>query len=262
MSTARWVLVGLFGLGFGLSVAPSARADVASGTSTEAATPKKWVAYLHGRGEDGWGGEFRAPQGWGTVDIRYNATTATLEESNIGVTKALREVCTNGNQCIIVAYSNGAVQAGKSLDVAPDLADGVLYVETAGAAMGGSELVNLCGVGSVLGMCYPNGVDVTLSVTGARAAYDHNSSVPWYHVGGNTNWLNRMWYATAAILPGNDDGVVAFHSTFGCRGSGAQNVTCAKFAGHNVDTACAPCAGGICRGEDHWATRAFAVQCF
>ncbi|MFO0675376.1 MAG: hypothetical protein U0169_02505 [Polyangiaceae bacterium] len=267
MATARWAFTCALGLASIFTSGRDAAAADTTATSAEAA-PTKWVAYLHGRGEDGWGGEFRAPAGWGTVDIRYNATTATLAEANVGVTKALRDVCTNGNQCVIVAYSNGTMQAGRSLDIAPDLADGVLYVESGGAAIGGSELVSLCGVGTVLGavsgwdICYPNGVDATLSVSGARAAFDHNSVVPWYHVGGNTNWLNRMWYVTAAILPGDDDGVVAFHSAFGCRASGSQTTSCSKFGGHFLDTWCSPCPGGVCRGEDHWATRGYAVQCF
>mgnify|MGYP002780935906 CR=1 FL=1 len=252
-----WLLLGVLFLA--TMVGLEGRADAATG---------RWVVYLHGRGEGGWGGGLAAPEGWGTVDLRYNATTATLAQANAGVTDGLRRFCSGDNVCIVVAYSNGSLQIGRTLAVAPDAVENLLYVQGTGAAMGGSELASDCKIAEFFtklvgqSICYPTGVDATLTPSGARAAYDHNSPRPWYLVGGRTGALNWIWYATSLFLPGSHDGVVAYHSAFGCTQAGRKSASCAKFQGLNLDPVCAPCRGAECGGDDHFAMKGRGAACF
>jgi pimeloyl-ACP methyl ester carboxylesterase len=236
---------------------------IASSFAVEATAGDRTVVYVHGRTESGWSGGFRAPTGYKTLDLRYNGTTATLAQANVGVTAELRKRCSGGNVCVVVAHSNGTLQVGRTVATAPDAIDGLLYVEATGAAMGGSELIDSCGLAKLIGQsCYPNGVDATLTVTAARAAFDHNSHVPWYHLAGNTDFRNRMWWLTAAMLPGNDDGVVAYHSALGCANAGSQTLACRRYEGHFMDTACDVCVGGECGGIDHFGIAAKGTRCF
>ena len=223
-----------------------------------------YVVYVHGRSQTTWDANaVHAIDGFAPAFVEYNSTTATLAQANATVRAQLASYCSGPNVCIVVAYSNGGLQVGYTQAYYPEALANALYVEAGASAAGGSELLNgfTSAVGSVLGATYPSGVDATLSVSGARNAYNHNltAGVVTYHLGGNTDWRNALWYATAAFLPGNDDGVVAFASAFGCSASGSQSATCAKYTGHQLDTGAGArsdsrrCPNAICGAVDHFS---------
>jgi hypothetical protein len=242
--------VGAAVVGCLMLVAASAQAD-------------NFVVYVHGRSQTSWDANAVYPvEGFTAAFVEYNATTATLAQANVAVRAQLASYCSGSNVCIVVAYSNGGLQVGYTQAYYPEALANALYVEAGASAAGGSELLNgfTSAVGGVLGATYPNGVDATLSVSGARNAYNHNltAGVVTYHLGGNTDWRNAIWYATAALLPGNDDGVVSFASAFGCSASGSQSATCAKYTGHQLDTGAGArsnsrrCPNAICGSVDHF----------
>jgi len=222
-----------------------------------------YVVYVHGRTQTTWDASAVHPvAGFAPAFVEYNSTTATLAQANVAVRAQLAQYCSGANSCIVVPYSNGALQVGYTQAYYPEALENALYIEAGASAAGGSELLNgfTSLAGQILGATYPNGVDATLSVSGARNAYNHNltAGVVTYHLGGNTDWRNGLWYATAAFLPGNDDGVVSFASAFGCSSAGSQPATCAKYTGHQLDLAAGArgdgrrCPNGVCGSVDHF----------
>lgn len=231
---------------------------------TAPARGANYVVYVHGRAQTSWDESAVHPiAGFSPAFVNYNATTATLAQANVDVRAGLARYCSGENVCIVVAYSNGALQVGYTQAYYPEALGNALYVEAGGSAAGGSELLNgfTSLVGRVLGATYPTGVDATLSVSGARNAYNHNlhAGIATYHIGGDTNWRNGLWYVDGAFLPGNDDGVVTFASAFGCAASGSQPPSCAKYAGHSLDPSTSSgrdpkrCPGAVCSSVDHYA---------
>jgi hypothetical protein len=222
----------------------------------------QYVVHVHGRGQNGWGDNpmYAAP-GWQAVGVAYNATTATLAQANAQLRPQLATYCAGANACILVAYSNGALQVGYTQANYPEALENALYVEAGGSAAGGTDLLNdwTSEVASWFGQSYPAGVDATLTVSAARNAYNHSLSagIPTYHLGANTDWTDKLFWATAALLPGNDDGAVAFHSAFGCAVAGSQKETCGRFAGHFLDQWAVAsgdarsCPSGVCKSIDH-----------
>lgn len=222
-----------------------------------------YVVYVHGRSQDDWDRSAVYPiSGFTPAFVEYNATTATLAQANVDVRTQLGQYCSGANACIVVSYSNGGLQVGYTQAYYPEVLANALYVEAGADASGGSELLNgfTSLAGQVFGATYPNGVDATLSVSAARNAYNHNLSagLVTYHLGGNTDWHNGLWYVTAAFLPGDDDGVVSYASAFGCTSSGSQKTSCAKYTGHQIDLQASArkdkrsCSGGVCGSVDHF----------
>jgi hypothetical protein len=244
-------LTSALSIGLALAVTPSV------------SSAAQYVVHVHGRGQNGWGDNPMFGQtGWQTVSVTYNSTTATLAQANAQLRPQLASFCTGVNKCIIVAYSNGALQLGYTQANFPSVIANALYIEAGGAASGGTELLNnwTSEVGSWLGQTYPDGVDKTLTVSGARNAYNHSLSagLTTYHLGGNTGPGNGLWWVTSGFISGDDDSVVPFASAFGCSSSGSQTENCTKFTGHRTDTFANVsgnswnCPNGVCGGVDHF----------
>ena len=238
-------------------------AALGSTLAASAAQADNYVVYVHGRSQTTWNASAVHPiDGFAPAFVEYNATTATLAQANVDVRAQLGRYCSGTNACIVVAYSNGGLQVGYTQAYYPEALENALYVEAGASAAGGTELLNgfTSLAGQVLGITYPSGVDATLSVSGARNAYNHEltAGVATYHLGGNTDWHNGLWYATAAFLPGDDDGVVSFTSAFGCSSPGKQSSSCAKYTGHQLDLGAGArgnsrrCANAECGSVDHF----------
>jgi hypothetical protein len=176
--------------------------------------------------------------GPGTVNAGVNKKSANwdgynrIADQNIHVRNALDCYCTGANWCYIAAHSAGNLQIGYALDfyggsarpvtTAVPNAQGqcsasgatqtgwnIKWVDIAGGAGGGSELANA----GEWALSEPLVSDLKTST--ARALYNHN------------NTRGAMFYMFAAakgtlysfLLPGQDDEVVAYHSSGGVSGS-------------------------------------------
>jgi hypothetical protein len=121
-----------------------------------------------------------------------------------------------GDSCTIVCHSAGCPIAGKVLD---QYGEGgsrwrINRVLTLGSAEGGTEIANTSFVVDTLLALLVGGPSAVYLNTGSvRGAYDHNDTAgaPFLHVAG----YDGGWFGTALVLPGQDDGVVAFHSACG-----------------------------------------------
>jgi hypothetical protein len=156
-----------------------------------------------------------------------------IADQNYLVRNALDCFCTGPNWCYVAAHSAGDLMIGYALALyggsdryrknpVPDAggacanSDGgtqtgwnIKWIDIAGGAAGGSELADL----GDWAITEPLVSD--LKTATARAMYDH----------GNTRGLTFAMYAGAkgtlysALLPGQDDEVVAYHSTGGVSGN-------------------------------------------
>lgn len=158
-----------------------------------------------------------------------------ISDQNYRVRDALDCYCTGTNWCYVAAHSAGNLQIGYALSMfggsarpkqnAVPNANGqcsaatgggtqtgwnIKWVDVAAGAAGGSELSN---VGS-WAVSEPLVGDLKTST--ARAMYDHNQtrSKMFYMYAGSKGTLY------SAILPGQDDEAVAYHSAGGVSGSG------------------------------------------
>ncbi len=115
----------------------------------------------------------------------------------------LNNNCRN-ESCTIICHSTGCAITGKAIaDFGGRSNWKINRVLTMGSAEGGSELANLARlVGS-------NGRYITPSIV--RGAYNHNETrgVTFYTAAGFDGNINSF------LLPGEDDGVVAYHSACG-----------------------------------------------
>jgi hypothetical protein len=103
----------------------------------------QYVVHIHGRGSSNWGnGPMYVQAGWQGVGVNYNATTSTLAQANAQLRPQLAQYCSGANSCIIVAYSNGALQLGYTQANYPSVLANAIYAEAGGSAAGGTELLN------------------------------------------------------------------------------------------------------------------------
>lgn len=155
-----------------------------------------------------------------------------ISTTNDGVRKALDCYCTGSNWCYVAVHSAGNLQIGYALSkygstprnatavptdgVCAGVSGGaaqtgwnIKFVDVAAGAAGGSELAD----NGAWAMSEELVQD--LKTTTARALYDHNI----------TQGVNLYMYAgakgavTSAVLKGQNDSVVAYHSTGGTSGA-------------------------------------------
>jgi hypothetical protein len=159
-----------------------------------------------------------------------------IADTNGAVRNALDCYCTGTNFCYVAAHSAGNAQIGYALSLygassrtkknATPNASGVCgaaatggtqtgwnikWVDVGGGAAGGSELANL-GYWAV-----GDGITADLRTSTMRALYNHNTTQ------GKTFFMFAGAKGTAysGVLPGQDDEVVAYHSTGGLSATGS-----------------------------------------
>ncbi|MCS6985419.1 MAG: hypothetical protein NZM25_09895 [Leptospiraceae bacterium] len=138
------------------------------------------------------------PREWGTCRAQTNLWTVLYNQ------------CRAPNNCKIICHSAGCYAVDYLLSTFPNITSTsghnvrINFVMAIGSATGGSELADLAFWASS-GM-------VNALKTGNARAFNHNitQGIPIWHIAGFNGW----WY-TAAMLPGEDDGAVAFHSECG-----------------------------------------------
>lgn len=160
---------------------------------------------------------------------------SSISSTNGGIRNALDCYCTGANYCYIAVHSAGDLQIGYALSLYGGSArykknatpnssgvcgntDGttqtgwnIYWVDVASGASGGSELAN---VGQVF---TGKAIDTDLKTGNARALYNHNTtrSRTFYNFAGASGTLY------SAILPGQDDEAVSYHTTGGVASTGS-----------------------------------------
>lgn len=218
-----------------------AMATVLGLASTEALATN-YTLWIHGRSPsfttakgnyNSWAywGSSATVAGVNKKSVNWGGEDATaLTTNNTYVIRALDCFCTGANWCYIAAHSAGDLQIGYSLansgsstrykkNATPDATGtcgnltgsptqvgwNIKWIESAGGAGGGSELANLA---SAVWADTP--LTRQMTTTAARALYNHNTtSVMFNMLAGAKGTLY------SGTLPGQDDEVIAYHSSGG-----------------------------------------------
>lgn len=200
--------------------------------------------WIHGRAPKGGGtpGDYRDFSYWGSASESAGADKQAVNwggrdrvsESNGWIRNALDCFCTGENWCVVAAHSAGDVQIGYALahyggsdrevmDGQPDgsgLCTGtgstqtgwnIKWVSVAGGASGGTELADL-GEWAV-----SDPLTSDLRTDTARSLYDHGSTQGiWVY-----RFAGAKGTAYSGVLPGQDDEVIAYHSSGGMAKTGS-----------------------------------------
>jgi hypothetical protein len=198
--------------------------------------------WINGKGGGGVVGNYNDFKYWGpsTVNAGVNKKAVnwdgynTIASQSGKIRDALDCFCTGANWCYVATHSAGDLMMGYTManyggstrhkkNASPNTAgqcgnsDGstqtgwnIKWVRAASGAAGGSELAN-SGTWVV-----SDPIVKDLVTTTARAMYDHNNTRNiWFYM-----YAGAKGTLYSGILPGQDDEVVAYHSTGGVSGSG------------------------------------------
>ena len=184
------------------------------------------------------------------VDQRSDQAAAVNDLKN-----TLDQHCMGTNWCYLMAYSNGGAVTTEALSVYGNRWK-IAWVFTTAGNQGGSELANLGWMSELFGGC--DLADEVSPSVHRRPGFNHNAvPVSVYNVGGDGWCWGCGAGATHALLPGNDDGVVAPHSTWSYTSTGGYDHGCQSTQWSNHLTAYR-CEGV---GEDHFKVKTQHVQC-
>lgn len=217
---------------------------IALAAAAGAAQAADYTLWVKGRGDGGAPGNHQDWTYWGpprpagtnprTVNWDGRSRIAT---QNRYLRDALDCYCTGPNWCTIAAYSAGDAMIGYALDLygasqrrkktpQPDAAgrctdsDGstqagwnIKRVHVAAGAAGGTELADL----GAWAVSEPLVAD--LKTKTMRAMYNHNETrgVPFFMYAGSNGSVQ------SALLPGQDDGIIAYHSSGGVSGRAGKS---------------------------------------
>ena len=249
-------------------------ASVVSTTGIAHAT--NFTLWIHGRntGTPTQAGNYADFSYWGPAStaagINKKAVNwdgrARISEQNYRITNALDCFCTGTNWCYIAVHSAGDLQIGYALaqygatarykkNATPN--SGGVCGNTNGKTQTGWNIKSVyvtsgAGGGSELADYGHWAVSDTLTTdlvtTTARAMYNHN----------NTRGLTFSRYAGAAgtlysaVLPGQDDEVVSYHSTGGVSGtSGGSYCNASDWFCNDLTLGTAACEGGVPKWSYH-----------
>jgi len=210
-------------------------------TLATAAVATNYSLWINGRTGGGIAGNYADFTYWGpaTVEAGVNKKSVNwdgynhISDQNYLVRNALDCYCTGPNWCYVAAHSAGDLMIGYTLSMYGGTArykktavagsngecgnsDGttqtgwnIKWVDVAAGAGGGSELADA----GDWAVSEPLVSDLKTST--ARALYDHNNtrSAMFYMYAGSKGTLYSF------VLPGQDDEVVAYHSSGGVSGS-------------------------------------------
>ena len=188
---------------------------------TAPALAATYSLYVHGRtgGVTGCNVSQPTPSGWSywngkiqpgvnPVPVNYDGT-AHISVANPTVRAALDRYCTGGNSCYVACHSAGCAHVGYALDLFGGRWN-ILWIDAAGSAEGGTELSDYLGWAT----CDALGGDLRTGTV--RSLYNHND------LRGASSHMFAGAKSTAYffVLPGDDDGVVPFHSAGGMSSTG------------------------------------------
>jgi hypothetical protein len=196
--------------------------------------------WIHGRNGRGAIGNYLDFSYWGadTVNAGVNKRAVNwdgrnrISATNGVIRDALDCHCTGSNWCYIAAHSAGDNQIGYALSLYggstrevknPDASCSgtgttqtgwnIKWVTVAAGSGGGTELANY-GAWAV-----PDPLTSDLKTSTARAMYDHNQTrSTWFYMLAGAKGTSYSY-----LLPGQDDEVIAYHSSGGVAGSGGAS---------------------------------------
>jgi hypothetical protein len=210
------------------------------------ASATNYTLWINGRGGNGVVGNYASFTYWGpsTTAAGVNKKAVnwdgynSIASQNGKIRDALDCFCTGSNWCYIATHSAGDLMLGYTLanyggstrmkkNAAPNAsgvcgnADGsaqagwnIKWVRAASGAAGGSELSD---AGS---WTTSEPLVADLKTTTARAMYNHNTTrAIWFYM-----YAGASGTLYSGILPGQDDEVVAYHSTGGVSGSAGRSL--------------------------------------
>jgi hypothetical protein len=219
---------------------------IAAGALTLGAQATNYSLWINGRTGGGQVGNHADFSYWGPATTAAGVNKKSVNwdgynniaTTNVHIRNALDCYCTGANWCYIAAHSAGNLQIGYALslygtstrnvknatpDASGQCADAsgsstqtgwnIKWVNVAGGAAGGSELAN----SGDWALSEPLVSDLKTST--ARALYNHNSTTgKWFYM-----FAASRGTLYSFVLPGQDDEVVAYHSSGGVSGaSGAS----------------------------------------
>lgn len=255
-----------------LAMTTLAAAVAASVAFVPDAEAGNYILYFHGRSQNGWaGGELvNPPPGWTNVTFSYDGNQRiNSDATNVAVRNGIATYCTNGNVCIINAYSAGVYRTLKAMHDLGNHAGipGLAYVNAGASAAGGSPLAEVATRGitgfiaKIFGQQTP--LDFDLTPGAARntygyiqdAAYDAGGSY-LFHTAGSKDLCVKLLFVKLCsgrtLIGGANDGVVGFASSAGYMNAGTYTDACnggAKYPGRAYETANAGCGG---ENRDHF----------
>lgn len=156
----------------------------------------------------------------------YVRQTSNTSQAVSDLKARLDSLCTGGDLCYLFTYSQGGAIYSKLASTYGDNWN-ISWVAVSGNNEGGSELSSADWLAELaLGCSYASSV---------RPA-DNRPSTGWNHndtngkqirqFAGNIGAGHVLWYVTSGFLPGEDDGVVAFHSSTGRTTTGSYTNAC------------------------------------
>jgi len=244
--------------------------------SAGTASATNYTLWIHGRNSGGGtvAGTYADFKYWGPASTAAGVNkkavnwdgVSTISATNGAIRDALDCYCTGANWCYIAAHSAGDYQIGYALSLyggsarlkknaTPNAAgvcgntDGttqtgwnIKWVAVASGASGGSELADL---GS---WATSEPLNTDLMTATARAKYNHNQTYgkTFYRFAGAKGTLY------SAVLPGQDDEAVSYHTTGGVAGSaGASFGNPSDWFSNDLTLGTAACEGGAVKWTNH-----------
>ena len=249
-------------------------AGLAAATATAQATT--YTLWIHGRnsGTKTQAGNYADFSYWGSSSTEAGVNKKAVNWDGVGrvadqnyrIRDALDCFCTGTNWCYVAVHSAGDLHLGYALakygtsaryrkNATPNTggvcgnSDGttqtgwnIKSVYVASGASGGSELADL-GYWAV-----SDTLSIDLVTTTARAMYNHNTTqgLTFYRYAGAAGTLY------SAILPGQDDEAVSYHSTGGVAGTtGSSYCNPSDWFCNDLSMGIAACEGGATKWSYH-----------
>jgi hypothetical protein len=193
----------------------------------------RYILHMGGMCSQGWNDRLANAAGFTAIDVKSVQTNHSgLADSSYTLGRYLDQCCTGSNACYVLNYSGGDAVMGHRF-ANSSTAWNVYWVGTTGGAGGGSELSGNF-LADVFGPCDYAG---HLGTSEVRNAYNHNDTngKTVYHIGGYDGWWYSSW-----LLPGEDDGAVAYHSAGARTSTTSTNSMCStpKWTNHVAAWTC------------------------
>ncbi|MBV8758493.1 MAG: hypothetical protein JO257_14505 [Deltaproteobacteria bacterium] len=225
-----------------------------------------YAFHMQGRGWKGWDTmQTVSANIWTNMFFQYDGNSSITDVTTTNeINNALKTYCnTTANSCVILCYSAGCNRMQKAvsdLHAAGYALPSILWAEATGSAGGGTGLAELATQGGTKILAKLLGqqekIDFALTPSAARASAQTDFGKMIYHLAGNQDICKGFWIfklcGNSYVGYGKGDGVVPFHSAFGCSSAGAvSDCNCTKYTYHAWDNRV---GGTSCTGEpfDHF----------